>query len=271
MLDSKREKLPDGVYVYELRLAPALSTAEKEKLRAARGRDDEPERERAERKRRPADSLVESGSFAIVNGQAIVAGAVEPQRQSSNRTSLEGPATQDNFNRSFARLRNHLGARPDDVIPDDLIVQGSACVGLDCVSGEVFGFDTIRVKENNTRIQFDDTSTSASFPTNNWQIRANSSASGGASFLAFVDQGTTGTSEAGTISFECDAGAPANSIKVGSNGKVGFRTATPVLDLHMNTGDTPAVRFEQNNSSGFPAPAFARLQTALPICLCFRH
>ena len=71
LLDSKREKLPDGVYVYELRLAPALSTAEKEKLRAARGRDDEPERERAERKRRPADSLVESGSFAIVNGRQL--------------------------------------------------------------------------------------------------------------------------------------------------------------------------------------------------------
>src|SRR2546423_3480083 len=253
LLDSKREKVPDGVYVYELRLAPALSAAEKEKRRTERGRDDEPERERSARKRQPTDSLVESGSFAIVNGEAIVAGAVEPQRRSSNRTSLDGPATQNNFNRSFARLRNHLGARPDDVIPDDLIVQGSACVGLDCVSGEVFGFDTIRVKENNTRIQFDDTSTSASFPTNNWQIRANSSASGGASFLAFVDQGTTGTSEAGTISFEVDAGAPANSIKVGSNGKVGFRTATPVFDLHMNTSDTPAVRFEQNNSSGFSA------------------
>ncbi|HXQ34965.1 MAG TPA: tail fiber domain-containing protein, partial [Anaerolineales bacterium] len=141
----------------------------------------------------------------------------------------------------------------DQVIPDDLIVQGSVCAGLDCVNNENFGFDTIRLKENNTRIQFDDTSASAGFATNNWQIRANSSASGGASFLAFVDQGATGNSETGTIVFEVDAGASANSIKVGSNSKVGFRTATPVLDLHVSSTDTPAMRLEQNNSGGFTA------------------
>ena len=143
-------------------------------------------------------------------------------------------------------------AKPDDVIPDDLIVQGSACVGLDCVNGEVFGFDTIRVKENNTRIQFDDTS-AAGFPLNNWQIRANSSAAGGANFLGFVDQGAAGNSETGTIVFEVDAGAPANSLKVSSIGKVGLRTATPVLDLHITTSDTPAHRLEQTNAGGFSA------------------
>jgi len=143
-------------------------------------------------------------------------------------------------------------AKPDDVIPDDLIVQGSACVGLDCVNGEVFGFDTIRVKENNTRIQFDDTS-AAGFPLNNWQIRANSSGAGGASFLGFVDQGSAGNSETGTIVFEVDAGAPANALKVSSTGKVGLRTATPVLDLHITTSDTPAQRLEQTNQGGFTA------------------
>ena len=141
----------------------------------------------------------------------------------------------------------------DFVIADDLIVQGSACVGLDCVDGENFGFDTIRVKENNTRIQFDDTSTSAGFASNNWQIRANSSASGGGNFLAFVDQGTTGNSETGTIVFEVDAGAPANSLRVSSGGNIGIGTATPVLDVHANTTDTPAMRLEQNNSGGFTA------------------
>jgi len=52
------------------------------------------------------------------------------------------------------------------VIPDDLIVPGSACIGLDCVNNESFGFDTIRLKENNTRIKFDDTSTASGFPAN---------------------------------------------------------------------------------------------------------
>ena len=38
-----------------------------------------------------------------------------------------------------------------------------------------FGFDTIVLKENNLRIFFDDTSTSASFPRNDWRIIANDS------------------------------------------------------------------------------------------------
>src|SRR5690349_16597403 len=141
----------------------------------------------------------------------------------------------------------------DFVIADDLIVQGSACVGLDCVDGESFGFDTIRVKENNDRIQFDDTSASAGFPRNNWQIRANASGSGGGNFLAFVDQGTTGNSETGTIVFEVDAGAPTNSLRVSSSGNIGIGTATPVLDIHDNANDTPAIRLEQNNTGGFTA------------------
>jgi len=53
--------------------------------------------------------------------------------------------------------------------------------------------------------------------------------------------------------FEVDAGAPANSVRVSSNGKVGLRTATPVLDLHIATSDTPAHRLEQTNAGGFTA------------------
>lgn len=141
----------------------------------------------------------------------------------------------------------------DQVIPDDLIVQGSACVGLDCVNGETFNFSTLRLKENNTRIHFNDTS-AAPFPGNDWVIRANSNVSGGPNFLGFVDQGASGTGdETGTIVFEVDAGAPANALKVDSNGKVGLRTASPALDLHFNTSDTPALRFEQNGSGGFTA------------------
>ncbi len=39
----------------------------------------------------------------------------------------------------------------DQKIQDDLVVVGSICAGFDCVSGESFGFDTIRLKENNLR------------------------------------------------------------------------------------------------------------------------
>jgi hypothetical protein len=50
-----------------------------------------------------------------------------------------------------------------------------------------------------------------------------------------------------------NSGASANSLRVGSNSKVGLRTATPVLDIHANTTDTPAIRLEQNNTGGFTA------------------
>jgi hypothetical protein len=218
----------------------------------ARGNDDDPENERAARKRPSLPDLVQSGSFAVLNGTIIVAGGVEAQRGVTKTKQAAIPSAN-----TVSRLRDHrfsLGMMPDDVIPDDLIVQGSACVGLDCVNNESFSFDTIRLKENNTRISFNDTSTSAGFPTNDWTIRANDSASGGSSFLAFVDRGTTETGdESGTIVFRVDAGAAANALRVGSNSKVGLRTATPVLDIHMNTSDTPAVRFEQNASGGFTA------------------
>src|SRR5258706_14742407 len=251
--DKQGNRLPDGQYTYELRLTPEISKAVKEQLAAARGQDDGHEDVRASRKRMGIQSLVESGGFSIVNGAVIVAGSAEEGARKVSRISepqLPGlaPAT------TVSKKMHHplMIATPDDGIPDDLIVQGSACVGLDCVNGEVFGFDTIRVKENNTRIQFDDTS-AAGFPLNNWQIRANSSAAGGASFLSFVDQGATGNSETGTIVFEVDAGASANALKVSSTSKVGFRTATPVLDLHITTTDTRGHRREQTNAGGFTA------------------
>src|SRR5246127_4977986 len=122
----------------------------------------------------------------------------------------------------------------DTVIPDDLIVQGSACVGLDCVNGETFGFDTIRLKENNTRIKFDDTSTSAGFPNNDWQLTANDSASGGANKFS-VDDIT-----ASTVPVTVTGSAPTNSIFVDSTGRLGLRTSTPVLDIHVATSNTPA-------------------------------
>ena len=255
--DSRGEKLPDGNYTYELRLTPNISAETRATLKAAREKGTsnyELTRELRRRGTLPA-TLVQSGGFTIVNGSAVTAGATEDGRQARVTTDAPAtPAASIGGRTNFKVQRHHPRFMVFDfVIADDLIVQGSTCTGLDCVNGENFGFDTLRLKENNTRLQFDDTSTSAGFATNNWQIRANSSASGGASFLAFVDQGATGNSETGTIVFEVDAGAPANSLKVSSGGNVGIGTATPVLDVHVNTTDTPAMRLEQNNSGGFTA------------------
>jgi hypothetical protein len=136
-------------------------------------------------------------------------------------------------------------AAADQVIPDDLIVQGSACVGIDCVNNEPFGFDTIILKENNLRIFFNDTSTIAGFPANKWRLIANDSAGGGANFFAIED------ATAARQLLRISAGAPANSLFMDSGGRLGFGTSTPVLLLHARRSDTPALRFEQDASGGF--------------------
>jgi hypothetical protein len=136
-------------------------------------------------------------------------------------------------------------ALADQVIADDLIVQGSTCTGFDCVNNESFGFDTLRLKENNTRINFFDTSTGAGFPANHWTLTANDSANGGANKFSIDD--VTGVKTPFTVI----AGAPTNAMFVASTGKVGFRTSTPALDLHVTTSDTPAHRLEQTGAGGF--------------------
>lgn len=84
------------------------------------------------------------------------------------------------------------GINADNVINDDSIIMGSECVGTDCVNGEVFGYSTNILKENNLRILFKDTSSSSSFPTNDWQITINDSANGGENYFAIdnIDSNT---------------------------------------------------------------------------------
>jgi hypothetical protein len=228
---SSVEGAADGAYTWELRLIPKFDAEVRKALAEARRKGDDAavERMRAEGKI-PADR-VQSGSFLVEAGSFVAPGETEH--------GTEGVKSAKDAAKNITAA--------DQVIPDDLIVQGSECVGLDCVNNENFGFDTLRLKENNTRIHFDDTSTSAGFPANDWRLIANDSASGGSSKFSIEDSTSSKTP------FTVTAGAATNSIFVDSTGRVGLRTSTPVLDLHINTSNTPAIRLEQNNSGGFTA------------------
>ena len=137
-------------------------------------------------------------------------------------------------------------ASADIIHADDVIINGgSLCIGFDCVNGESFGFDTLRLKENNLRIHFDDTSTSASFPSNDWRIVANDTSNGGANKFSIED--ATG----GRTPFTIEAGAPNHSLYVDDAGRLGLGTNTPVTDIHVKSGNTPTLRLEQDGSSGF--------------------
>src|SRR4030095_5677287 len=239
--DEQGLSLPDGHYVYELRVVPKFSKEVGNALRAPREKANSTEAMQQLQKsgQFPTSVTVQSGSFLIQNG-AVFSGA--PEEGSEPRGSNPRGSELQSKKKGSGTV-----VIQDVVTADDAIIQGSACVGLDCVNNESFGFDTIRLKENNTRIKFDDTSTSAGFPANDWQLTANDSASGGSSKFSIED--ITGSK----VPFTITAGAATNSIFVDSIGRVGLRTSTPVLDLHVNTSNTPAIRLEQNNSGGFTA------------------
>ncbi|MEL7252760.1 MAG: tail fiber domain-containing protein [Pseudomonadota bacterium] len=146
---------------------------------------------------------------------------------------------------SVVALAFSAGLANAQVFTSDVIVQGSLCAGLDCVTSESFGFDTLRMKENNLRVHFNDTSSSASFPSNDWRLVANDTSNGGSNYLAIED------ATAGRVPFRVEAGAQANSLVVESDGDVGIKTLDPVVDLHIVEGNTPTVRLEQDGSDGF--------------------
>ena len=229
----------DGQYNVELRVVPNISDDVKSKLKAARVANDEAAARKI-MKDAKISAPVQSTTFTIANGFIVSTDLVEADSNDAAATTTRGISTN-----AVAKPRGI--AVEDQVIPDDLIVQSSLCVGFDCVDGESFGVDTIRMKENNTRLNFDDTSTSAGFAANDWRIVANDQPSGGASYLAFED------STAGRQTFKVEAGAPANALYVDSTGNIGISQSAPGLDLHMTTTDTPGVRFEQTSGGGFTA------------------
>jgi hypothetical protein len=138
-----------------------------------------------------------------------------------------------------------LSSTSDICYNDDLIVDGSLCVGFDCTCNYSFGFDTIVLKENNLRIFFDDTSVAASYPRNDWRIIINDSANGGASYFGVED------ATAGRRVFSLEAGAPSHSLYVDDGGRLGLGTSTPSVEIHTIDGDTPTLRLQQDGSSGF--------------------
>ena len=160
LADAASSGLPDGQYAWELRFSPRTSQEQKDRLRAAReSGDDAAITEFKSKGKMPIEVAPSSGYFRVSGGNVVVAERTEmPPRRVSPQT--EGDAQPGVVNDQDAAV-----ATKDQVILDDLIVDGSGCVGFDCVNGESFGFDTLRLKENNTRIKFQDTSNSASFPT----------------------------------------------------------------------------------------------------------
>ena len=199
----------DGIYTYELRVIPAARQRIRGEIEKAGLERSEPQFHRA---------LVQTGSFSVQNGAIVPPGGAQ---ESLSRTQ-------------------------DVLHYDDVIITGSLCVGFDCANGESFGYCTIKLKENNLQLCFEDTSV-GSFPTNDWKIQINDTTSGGASYFTLWD------TDGGRRPFTIEAGAPAHSLYVEDYGRVGLGTSIPYVELHIVDGDSPTIRLDQDGSSGWAA------------------
>ena len=248
--------LEDGAYAYQLEMIAKMSDDAIDALRHARITGDMTEIEAMRNSgEMPAKTEPKFGYFTIKDGAIVVPGAVElsseqlrakndgrdPKEQPGDPVNGEDPVIGD-----VGDIDTDSGIR-DQVIGDDLIVSMSICVGMDCNNGESFGFDTIKLKENNLRIKFDDTSNSGSFPNFDWQLTANESDNGGANKFS-IDDITSGRTP-----FTIEGTAPSNSLYVDDGGRIGLGTMTPSVEIHVKDGDTPTLRLEQDQSSGFGA------------------
>lgn len=164
-----------------------------------------------------ADS-VQSGSFTVANGAVVSPDAVEPA----------------------ARPRMRVAG--DTYFADDVSAAGGVCAGSDCTNAESYGFASVKMKENSTRLKFEDTSTAAGFASTDWQLSANDTFSGGANKL-FVEDLT-----AVTIPMTIEGGTPNHALYVDSTGRIGLGTSTPARDLHISAAITTGIRMQQSGS-----------------------
>jgi len=184
----------------------------------------------------------ESGSVLVQSGSIVIPAEEQAEDETGLIQTLE-----NSFQHLAGIVLNGLiaPAHADQVINDDAIIEFSLCVGQDCVDGETFGRDTIRLRENNLRIHFDDTSSTSSFPNNDWRIIINDGDSGGSNFFGIED------ASAGRQILSLEAGAPTDSLYIDNNGRVGFGTPNPVTAIEAVVGSTPTLRLNQDGSFGF--------------------
>lgn len=85
----------------------------------------------------------------------------------------------------------------DQIRADDMVVQGNLCIGVDCVNDEDFSNRVLKLKENNLRIRWYDSTATAGGPVRqtfdgtyvdgevgeSWRLDANQSSNGGDSGL----------------------------------------------------------------------------------------
>lgn len=212
--------LPDGAYRWELIAQPAFPSAVSDSLAnaAAQGQLREYSEDAKRRGDIPKHPVTQSGAFTIAGGVGVLPDLLE-----------------DGSNFKFRQVLN-----------ENQIIRGRLCVGFNCPTNPEFGLTNILVMDNTLRLKFDDTSSTGTFPDNDWELTVNDAGSTGAEKFALKDCGaSSGGGCEGNEVFTVVAGAPNGALFVDAAGKVGLKTTSPVAELHILDGDSPSIRLDQ--------------------------
>jgi len=131
------------------------------------------------------------------------------------------------------------------VIPDDLVVQGQACIGASCGAGDAAG-PALKIKESgNYQLLFD--GLNCCLPSEHrWSIQANDSVGMNGDFTI---RDLTYTK----IPFRIAPNAPDNAFTIyTSSGNIGLGTLTPAvrLDVKANAAAQVAARLQNSSATG---------------------
>ncbi|MDD9723210.1 hypothetical protein PVW51_21105 [Sulfitobacter sp. PR48] len=123
-------------------------------------------------------------------------------------------------------------------------IRDNLCVGLGCATDETFAglYDSVVIKGNNTRVVFEDNSTSSGFPTADWALEANETGSTG--LERFILRNLT----ANTTPFVVEGDAPTSSLFVAADGDIGLGTSIPQADMHIvSDSSSPSLRLQSTS------------------------
>jgi len=233
-LDIQNRRLPDGGYTYELRTVSRQEQELRDKLARAREAGGESTLDELRKGKLPENPRAQSGHLWVQGGAFVNLGSIQRSPVSQSKPASKPPL--NNF------------PLKDIVQPDDVVVQGRACIGPVCAAvGPADPLLTLK-GDFGELFQIKLESVSCCHPsTRDWAIQTNNISEATGDFLIR-------SLDPNTIPFRISADAPDNVFTVFPfSGNIGLGTLTPAVRLDVKTTDAGKAtqRLQNSSATGF--------------------
>jgi hypothetical protein len=151
-----------------------------------------------------------------------------------------------------------------NLVDDDLVIQGNACIGESCSSTDD-DYPVLKLKGSQPNILFDDIALPEGPPSsdNDWAVFINPFDAAQFSIVDFTGQ---------RIPFSIMGGAPDHSLFVSGNGDVGLGTSTPAEKLHVfEDVDANTFLLVENPNTGASSAGILRAKSNTAIVNLIAH